>query len=346
MEERTVIDTGIGAGPLGEATRVMDAPAAPPGMGYGDRTQQAIVTTCPVCSTPNPPTERFCQDCGLMFGSIAGDVEPPPDVSQLPRLVDAASGRELVLNPGANGVGREDADVLLNDPTVSRRHAQITLENGQVTVEDHGSTNGTSVSGRRLAAGERAAAYHGDSLKFGHVLLTLTLPGGEARPADAAVSAVPVVAAPVEDRGAPLARLSLADGTEYPLYEGVNTLGRRSANQIVLVDAFASGKHAEVRVQPDGTAELVDVGSTNGSFFNGERLAPNVPLPLEEGVTFTLGKTPLTFGLALPGTDAGAPEASEPVADAEPETAAEPAPGASVTEFVLPPAAGAGDPQP
>ena len=282
-----------------DATRVIAGPgvAPAPGMGY-DMTQQAMTTTCPVCSTPNGPAERYCQDCGFMFGSAPGEVEPLPDLSQLPRLMESASGRELALNPGVNSVGRESADVLLMDPTVSRRHAQITLENGHVVVEDLGSTNGSFVGGRRIAPGERATGYDGDSLKFGSVLLTLVVPGGGARPAEEA--AAPAAEAVVEDRGEPLGYVSLSDGTEFPLYEGVNTLGRRSGNQIVLADAFASGKHAEIVVQPDGTAELVDTGSTNGSFVAGERLAPNVPVALTEGLTVTLGKTPLTYRSAAP----------------------------------------------
>jgi pSer/pThr/pTyr-binding forkhead associated (FHA) protein len=298
----------------GEATRVMGAPPVA-GMGY-EATQQAMTVTCAVCGTPNGPAERYCQDCGFMFGSAPGEVEPLPDLSQLPRLLETATGRELMLNPGANSVGRENADVLLMDPTVSRRHAQVTLENGQVTVEDFGSTNGTQVSGRRLAAGERASAFDGDTVKFGSVALTLAVPGGAARPADAAAPAAVAEPAPVEDRGEPVAFLSLGDGTEYPLYAGVNSLGRRSSNHIVLADAFASGKHAEITVNEDGTAQLVDVGSTNGSFIAGERLAANAPVALTEGLSVTLGKTALTYRSAAPA----------PMEDSAPEPASEPAP--------------------
>lgn len=264
------------------------------GGGYGEATQQAITITCQVCATPNGPGTAYCQDCGLMFGSAPAEVEPLPDVSQLPRLVDASSGRELVLNSGLNSVGREGTDVLLPDPTVSRRHAQVTVESGQLIVEDLGSTNGTFVGGRPVRPGERAAAFDGDAVRFGSIHLVLALPGGAARPADAGVAATAAVA---EDRGEPVAQLRLANGTDYPLYAGANTIGRRSSNEIILADAFASGRHAEITCNADGTVILTDLGSTNGTFINGERLAPNTPVTLTEATQFRFAKSDATLAL-------------------------------------------------
>src|SRR5262249_50701248 len=150
-----------------------------------------------------------------------------------------------------------------------------------------------------------------------------------ARPAAAAAPAAPAIPAapPAEERGEPVAYLSLADGTEYLLFEGVNTLGRRSGNQIVLADAFASGRHAEVRCEPGSAPQVVDVGSTNGTFIAGERLAPNEPVTLADGTVVTMGKTPFTFRISAPATlvaEGPAPEGTEPPAE---PTAAWPGPG-------------------
>jgi pSer/pThr/pTyr-binding forkhead associated (FHA) protein len=163
------------------------------------------------------------------------------------------------------------------------------------------------------------------------VALRLALPGGGGRPAaltagpaEAAVSAAP---GPAPDRGEPLAVLALDDGTEFPLYEGVNTAGRRSTNQIVLADAFASGRHAEITLGADGTATLVDVGSTNGTFLAGERLAANEPVALEDGTSVTLGKTTLTFRrpAATPRPEEAAPPDGEETGRAGDELRSEPA---------------------
>jgi pSer/pThr/pTyr-binding forkhead associated (FHA) protein len=298
VQDRTIVDPGLGGGPGAlEATRVISMPGAPTMGGY-DQTMQAITTTCPVCSTPNPPSERYCQDCGFMFGSAPGEVEPLPDISTMPRLVETATGREFALNPGVNLVGRDSADVLIPDSTVSRRHAQLTLEEGKLIVEDLGSTNGTKLAGQQVRPGDRATAYDGDTLKFGNIIVTVSLPGGPARTeAPALPASVPGgdAAAPAEDRGLPVAAVAFADGREEPLYAGVNLLGRRSTSQIVIPDAFASGKHAEIHVDEDGSARLIDVGSTNGTFVAGARIAPNEPVELSDGMEVTLAKTPVTF---------------------------------------------------
>lgn len=49
-------------------------------------------------------------------------------------------------------VGRENADILLDDPEVSRRHASLRRTDGGVEVEDLGSTNGTLVDGARISS--------------------------------------------------------------------------------------------------------------------------------------------------------------------------------------------------
>ncbi|HSP19467.1 MAG TPA: FHA domain-containing protein, partial [Myxococcaceae bacterium] len=59
--------------------------------------------------------------------------------------VPLATGRSYVL-------GRvPESDVVIDDASVSRRHALLTVSS-RITLEDLGSTNGTSIQGRRLGA--------------------------------------------------------------------------------------------------------------------------------------------------------------------------------------------------
>lgn len=56
------------------------------------------------------------------------------------------------LHEGENSVGRDlDADVLLTNESVSRRHAVLTLVDGAIWLEDRGSKNGTYVDGQRIS---------------------------------------------------------------------------------------------------------------------------------------------------------------------------------------------------
>lgn len=82
----------------------------------------------------------------------------------------AALGRIFPLPPGESIIGRApDVQVALLDSEVSRHHARILLESGQVRLEDLGSTNGTLVNGER--PGGAVVLQAGDRLAIGaHVL--------------------------------------------------------------------------------------------------------------------------------------------------------------------------------
>lgn len=59
--------------------------------------------------------------------------------------------REITLDPGENLIGRDrEAVVWIDDESVSRRHARISIGGEATTVEDLGSKNGTSVQGERI----------------------------------------------------------------------------------------------------------------------------------------------------------------------------------------------------
>lgn len=71
-------------------------------------------------------------------------------------------------------VGRtDDNDVVLEDPTVSRRHAAFLITQGRVELVDLGSRNGTRVRGIPLQAGESQRVAIGDDVRFGSITLVL-----------------------------------------------------------------------------------------------------------------------------------------------------------------------------
>lgn len=290
MEPTTPVEERTQIAGMDERTQIAVAPIS-------DATQAAITLTCPVCRTDNRPGERYCLDCGFLLGSPVTEVAEAPEAAPTAHLV-ADDGREYRLAFGANSVGRENADVLLPDATVSRRHARLTLEDGGLWVEDEGSTNGTRVAGDSVPPGERRGAVDGDTLRFGNISLRLVLPaeiGGEGGGADAAESAEP--AAPPEPRRA-VALLIAADGTEYSLWEGRTTLGRRADNDVPLTDdPYISGRHAEFHCDENGCS-VTDMGSTNGSFYAGERLAPHRPRPLAPGDEVRLGQSVFVLQMA------------------------------------------------
>jgi hypothetical protein len=57
------------------------------------------------------------------------------------------TSREIQLKPGVNSIGRGTGnDFTIDEPSISTRHCEIHLENGDATIKDLGSTNGTFVN--------------------------------------------------------------------------------------------------------------------------------------------------------------------------------------------------------
>ena len=94
----------------------------------------------------------------------------------------SSAGKQFPLNNQDANIGRWDADggvfpdvdLDSDDPEakVSRRHARISLRNGQYVIEDLGSTNGTFVNrGHRLAPGDRQPLKDGDEIIVGKTFL-------------------------------------------------------------------------------------------------------------------------------------------------------------------------------
>ena len=69
------------------------------------------------------------------------------------RWTSDESSPDLNFGPGEHILGSSPAaDLVVVDPTVSKRHARLTVTDDGVTVEDLGSTNGTVINGERIDA--------------------------------------------------------------------------------------------------------------------------------------------------------------------------------------------------
>jgi hypothetical protein len=89
---------------------------------------------------------------------------------------------------------------------------------------------------------------------------------------------------------APSASLDV-EGRIYRLASQVTVIGRSTDADVVLDDAGVSRRHAEVHLV-DGRARVIDLGSTNGTYVDGERVhAGN----LTEGSTITVGRTRIVY---------------------------------------------------
>jgi hypothetical protein len=90
------------------------------------------------------------------------------------RLV-SGDGRSYPLSIGSTVIGRGDqANLRLPDVGISRRHARLDFDGGQVVLTDLGSTNGTMVNGQRVSA---VALNSGDMIQLGTTTLTFRTDG-------------------------------------------------------------------------------------------------------------------------------------------------------------------------
>ena len=97
-------------------------------------------------------------------------VEPAQDRRQ---ALLVGGGRRNVLSGSRVVLGRSrEADIVLQDPNVSRRHAELRREDGGWQIVDLGSTNGIKVNGRRV---DHQPLSAGDQITIGVTDLTFEL---------------------------------------------------------------------------------------------------------------------------------------------------------------------------
>lgn len=146
---------------------------------------------CPECGFVNSEGANYCQKCGAFLGDVTGSGDTTiayqlGDTGEL-QPVDlervAGEGAALVIRAGGGrsgetfdvagermAIGRSpDAEVFLDDVTVSRNHALLVRRRDGLYVDDLGSLNGTYVNRRRIESHRLA---DGDELQVGKYKLT------------------------------------------------------------------------------------------------------------------------------------------------------------------------------
>ncbi len=99
--------------------------------------------------------------------------EPEPEPTPPPRRERAVllwDGRDVSLDQGVTVIGRSGGcDIVVDDPNVSRRHAEIRRMGEGYSLVDLGSTNGTEVNGQRVG---ETSLMNGDVIGVGTTRLT------------------------------------------------------------------------------------------------------------------------------------------------------------------------------
>ncbi|MBO0745683.1 MAG: FHA domain-containing protein, partial [Candidatus Dormibacteraeota bacterium] len=180
-------------------------------------------------------------------GPAQPGVPPPGEVAHqhsMPALTVTLAGRSATLSgldPAT--IGREAGSTLVvDDPRVSRLHAVLRTEGGRWWLDDQ-STNGTFAGDRRVT---RLAIDGPIQVRLGD---------------------------PVQGPLLALTPVSQQTGTTALGHAaGRLRVGRAADNEVVLTDLTVSRHHAELLGDAARGWEVVDLGSANGTFVNGQRV--------------------------------------------------------------------------
>ncbi len=221
---------------------------------------------------PNNKTERAPQPgmsaiAAMPSIEVSTNTKPGKQIHQLP------------LNKPAITIGRDQtSDIFISEPIVSSQHFQVVRENNQfVIVHPHPdrqkTINGLYYEGRHYQGAEpfRKALVSGDVFRIGNefgTLVTLTYNDGSGKKRDQVPTLPPIIL------GAPQI-----------------TIGRGPDNMVVLPHPQVSARHARL-ILHQGTHSIVDMGSTNHVYVNGQRITNQ---RLNVGDEIRIGPYKLTF---------------------------------------------------
>jgi ABC-type multidrug transport system ATPase subunit/pSer/pThr/pTyr-binding forkhead associated (FHA) protein len=178
--------------------------------------------------------------------------------------------RDFVLMDGSWKLGRgQNCDILIDDPFVSRHHAQITVSGTLVQVTDPGSSNGITINDNRIEKDQPITLSPGAKFQIGLYTFCLqSIPhsqiGGKqviCGPGGPLPSAEGRPDASAEEDSKPLNLLGL---------EKIS-IGRAADNHIVIDHPMVSRYHT--LIERMGTRfRILDTHSANGVYVNGERI--------------------------------------------------------------------------
>ncbi|SEE94627.1 ABC-type multidrug transport system, ATPase component [Streptomyces sp. 3213] len=175
-------------------------------------------------------------------------------------LLETESGSTVMTPSRDYHVGRDPlSDIVIDDARVSWHHAVLRPDADHWTLEDEHSTNGTYADGRRV---QQWGVGPGSVIRFGSA-------------ADGPCVTLADRPAPAPERPSAVSMPAFTGTfrqptTVRPLPTRTVRIGRAADNDLVVDDLIVSRRHAELRAMPDGTYEIVDLGSHNGTYLNGQ----------------------------------------------------------------------------
>jgi hypothetical protein len=145
-------------------------------LGLGEFGIQTGIVEPPGAEDEEPPPAEAPSGRTMVYSNAGRLAEPLEERAQT-RAETALlllDGRRLVVGPTGATLGRSrQCDLVLNDPNVSRQHAEIRPRGGSWVLIDLGSTNGSRINGRPVQGPEVVRA--GDEIELGSTTMRFEL---------------------------------------------------------------------------------------------------------------------------------------------------------------------------
>jgi FHA domain/zinc-ribbon domain len=162
-----------------------------------------VTRTCPSCGQEVADLARFCSNCGTALVDLSGEgaaaatgtLDDPitptgsltvdtgtikavaPGSAMLLGRGGPADGTSFLLDADLTTIGRsDDSRVMLDDVTVSRRHAVLSRSENGWLLHDSGSLNGTYVNGALI---DQTILQGGDEVQIGKYRFIFLVGGGQ-----------------------------------------------------------------------------------------------------------------------------------------------------------------------
>lgn len=274
-----------------------------------DDSFQVSLPTHPLTDTPAPGTIRFNPNLfrTRSLETPPGHISPPSAPCWLvirysQRRISVPINGELILGRfDPNVTDPLDIDLTFEDQnklTISRRHARIVGVGGRHTLEDLGSSNGSSINGVLMEPGRVYPLQPGDRVMLGGVLLEY-----ETIPADL----FSILSTKADDVRHLLYLTHAGRRIEIAAPNNL-TIGRADPDSNFVpsldlsqdgeVSTYVSRRHGII-TWSRSSPYFKDLQSTFGTRLNGETLPPNEAIPLQPGDHLSLGGYVLAYDVEV-----------------------------------------------
>jgi len=251
--------------------------------------------------------------------------QPPPEPAPLGYI--KYNGKRSEIKQDTITLGRDpEATILIDHPTVSFMHAQISLHGNRHYLRDLGSRNGTFVNEELVVT--PVILKNNDTIRIGGAALKFTTNANTELVPPIAPKQVKTEFIKKESESEDLARLITYSGAtiglNFALKPPTVTLGRNpESNDIALHNQTVSRNHVRFDWRNDKW-HITDLGSGNGTRINGKAIKPNIETSLEPKDEVQFGDVKLMY---IPPSNAAQPTPKLPMTFIiEPEQEAEPEP--------------------